>query len=414
VSRLRHDDRGIAMVTVIVLMGVILALGLATLSFLDDQQRDTGVTRQRETAFNLAEAALTAQIFALAQDWPGKAAAVDATRRYPTCNATSVTSKCPSGTVLNGLGTSIDAGAPATWETRVRDNGGTAGTFYNDSITAAQPAYDANGDGQVWVRAQATAKGRTRVLVSLVRVDRNLEDLPRAAVLAGQIENRNSGNKVLIEATAGAGAIPTAAVRCKVQKGEAQACLGHPVDKGNTKTEADLQRLLDKQYAPNITQQQYSGPPAMTAEARLRLMKTAQANGTYYTTCPSSPPQGQVVYIVSGACSWSGNDTVNSPTAPGIIILERASLVLLGRVEIYGVVYAANLNNAAGLSPPLIELGGNSLIHGGVLVDGAAGLAVGESSKNVTYDPYAFNAAQSYVSAGIVQNTWREIPLTGV
>jgi hypothetical protein len=50
------------------------------------------------------------------------------------------------------------------------------------------------------------------------------------------------------------------------------------------------------------------------------------------------------------------------------------------------------------------ELGGNSLVQGSV--------AVGESKQNLVYDPNASARVVSFGNAGIIQNTWREIPAT--
>jgi hypothetical protein len=47
-----------------------------------------------------------------------------------------------------------------------------------------------------------------------------------------------------------------------------------------------------------------------------------------------------------------------------------------------------------------------------VAVDGNGGVAVGESKKNLVYDPNAATRVVSYGNAGIIQNTWREIPTT--
>jgi hypothetical protein len=48
-----------------------------------------------------------------------------------------------------------------------------------------------------------------------------------------------------------------------------------------------------------------------------------------------------------------------------------------------------------------------------VLIDGPGGLIAGSSKLNVNLADDAFNEVASYVSAGLVQNTWREIQPTG-
>jgi hypothetical protein len=45
-----------------------------------------------------------------------------------------------------------------------------------------------------------------------------------------------------------------------------------------------------------------------------------------------------------------------------------------------------------------------------VAVDGNGGVAVGESKANLVYDKDAAARVVSFGNAGIIQNTWREIP----
>jgi hypothetical protein len=54
-------------------------------------------------------------------------------------------------------------------------------------------------------------------------------------------------------------------------------------------------------------------------------------------------------------------------------------------------------------------------VHGGIFVDGTGRLALGSSGNsgggqaNLIYDPTVFPPMQAYGTAGIIQNTWREI-----
>ena len=43
------------------------------------------------------------------------------------------------------------------------------------------------------------------------------------------------------------------------------------------------------------------------------------------------------------------------------------------------------------------------------MVDGNGGVLAGSSGTNIVFDPRAFDGARSFGTAGIVQNTWREI-----
>lgn len=70
------------------------------------------------------------------------------------------------------------------------------------------------------------------------------------------------------------------------------------------------------------------------------------------------------------------------------------------------MVYGAN--TAAGAAV-LTTQGNSALINGGVIIDGTAMMVVGSSGLNINFDVNAFRAVASYGSAGVVQNTWREI-----
>lgn len=389
-SRLRHEEGGWALVTAIILMSVMLATGLAFASVVDTQQGASREQRERETAFNLAESALSAQLFSFSRPagWPG---AGYVTNPYPQCTQASVDLRCPNDGQLRSAFTSVDLGPEATWQTVVRDNAqkvvGDEGDFYDDAATAANRGYDDNRDGRVWVRAQATAKGKTRTLVALVRVYSQSEDVPKSALIAGKVLFSNAGNKAFV---VGGGAVQ---VRCAPSA--ANLCIGND-------NRVDLATQMPGStpvYNVNI-------PPAMTPEARERLKQTAISNGTYYTSCGNQPPSatGAVIYIASGPCKWTGSKTYNSKQVPGLLIMERGLLEMYE--DFFGVIYHANLDN---VSTKVVDTSGNGHVNGGVLVDGPGLLQVGDSKENVIFDPNAFEAVKSYGSAGVIQNTWREI-----
>jgi len=89
-----QSERGTAIVLAIVLMTMMIAVGLAAYSFVDTQQVETMRERQRESSFNLAEAALNSQSFVLSRRWAGAASSYAGTT--PTCsNSTGVAAQCP-------------------------------------------------------------------------------------------------------------------------------------------------------------------------------------------------------------------------------------------------------------------------------------------------------------------------------
>ena len=73
-NKLRHDERGNVLVTAILLMSVMLSVGIAVASTVDTQTEQSRKERERESTFNLAEAALSAQTFILGRRGTGTAA----------------------------------------------------------------------------------------------------------------------------------------------------------------------------------------------------------------------------------------------------------------------------------------------------------------------------------------------------
>lgn len=389
-TRLRRDEGGWALVTSIILLSIMIASGLAVASVVDTQTGASREQRVRETSFNLAESALSAQVFQLATpgNWPGKGTVTAAA--YTDCLPSSTDPRCPTPEQLTQAFTSVDLGTGAGWKTSVRDNEQGSESFYDDVATADNAGFDRNGDDAVWVRAQATAKGKTRTLVALVRAEFQDEDIPRAGVIAGRMVFSNQGNKAII-----LGRGPVIA-RCDPLL--AGTCLGQPYERG-----APTDRLLE-QLGGSTPVSNPGMPNAMTAEARLRLKQTAIANGTYYASgCPASLT-GAVIYITSATCRYMGNGSYNSEASPGMVVVESGYLEM--KEDFFGVIYHANLLNSAA---EIVKIHGNGLIKGGVLVDGAGQLTVGASKENLQFDPNAFGAVKSLGSATVIQNTWREI-----
>lgn len=404
--RLRHEDGGWAMVTALTLLTVMLGVGGATYGYVDGQTQQSRIGREKETAFNVAEAAMNAQIFQLARDWPG---AGSASSPYPACTQISTATRCPSTTQLTALFTSPDTDSATVWSTSVRDNTSPSANYYSDSQTQSAPGWDSNGDKRMWVRAQAQTKGRTRTIVALVRAQEQVEDLPRAALITGRLDISNNGHKVIIDASGGSSESGLVAVRCTPALLESQPCLGHSLGGGNIVTAlANLNALLNFQISPNVTQTGYSAAPAMSVEMRARMKATAIANGTYFASgCPTAAGlSGQVVYIENGDCSYTGNTQFNASAAPGMVIIARGSLYLGGTTNFYGIIYHANELASSGA---LMQVQGNAQVYGGVLIDGNGRTIAGSSKYNIVLASNAFDAVRSYGSVGIVQNTWREI-----
>jgi hypothetical protein len=385
IRRIARQEDGSVVVAVVALT-LMLILGFATYSAVGTQTRLSGEERVRESAFNLSEGALNAQAFVIGRLGPGSIGRV-----YPSqCPSATEPTLCPDPQrIAESFDSSLQgdyAGGQTSWATSVRDNG--SGPFY-DSAVDTQPAYDANTDNQVWVRATATVRGKTRTLVALVQVESRPVQFPRYALTAGKFTTTNNGNKLIINTTGSLGI----SVRC-AQPPESVGCLDYEEDKG--------------QVSPNNYQLSYPNPTAISADDLAGLEELAQANGTYSTGCPSNP-SGTVVVVETGNCVY--NDSVpgaccNTAAAPGIFIVKNGTFTLGGRLEFRGIVYALNQQNS---SSHVISLQGTAAILGSAMVDGNGGVLAGSSGTNIVFDPRAFDGARSFGTAGIVQNTWREI-----
>ena len=413
-----HDpdnEGGWVLVTSIMVLLTMLTIAMLSFTLVDRGQQHSLDQRQRESALNLAEGVLYSQGFALAQQWPGNATA--GTSVPSTCTESSAGGGlCPTPSTLAGAQGSpatanfvnSDSLSAVTWTTRIRDNGGPglAGAYDPANVDATQSGtnvrtgqayicpgpcrWDANGDRQLWVQARAVVQGKARNIVALLKRERFTEPFPRNAVTAGSFEVTNAGNKTIIEATGS-----QVVVRCE---STAATCTDYDEDKN--------------QVLPAEIVRESATPPAMTTAqiARFKAVAQSASPSTYYTSCPASLT-GTVVFIDVPATTQCEDENVavyNSPSDPGIVIMPRGKLSMKG--SLHGLIYMANEQSS---SAAVLTLQANSEVFGGVSIDGPGRLVVGQASgprPTVTYVSNAFNNLASFGTAGLVQNTWRELP----
>ena len=414
-------ERGLALVSAVVLMTLMTGVGLTAFAYVDVQQRESAVERMRESAFNLSEAVLSAETFLLARKWPDTPAEAFPNPTTRNCASTGVLDpqRCPDPDFLARSFGTADYASQSAWIVSVRDNGGDlpgtakveqdSGGFYDpadddkvggrgggkdvgddpanqaddadDTATDAQPAWDYNGDGRMWIRAQASVRTKRRTLVALVDVDEVVESFPRNVISAGWLTT--GGNKHLQIKTGGS----MVAIRS----------LGAPSKWQSSQIDGAVTQLTD-------------GGKALSDRALDRLRQRAAAMGTYYPSgCPSSLA-GELVFIESsgwpGLCGYTGNASFNCPSY-GVVVVASGGISLGGTVDYCGVIYLANRDGVDGV---LLKTHGTPSITGAVAVDGAGGLEVGNSSKpHLIYEEDAFGAVRSYPSGAIVPSTWREI-----
>jgi Tfp pilus assembly protein PilX len=398
-------EEGWLVLTAVMVTTMMLGIGLAIFSTVGTQQSQSRQERNRDSAFNLAESALYAQAFILSRNWPQTA------NTGWSCNQTVATDGlCPSfASIQNSVdGSNIpDLKTGIQWRLTVSDNGKTTPT--TDYITnTSDPnyttaAWDANGDKRIWVRADGFAQGKERSLVALLQLEQFKEPFPQNVITTGHFHTDNNGNKVLINTKGNSATGSQVVVHCPASQG---SCADYPTDKGQVGPAA-------VQFSPPPGGDTSQIPTTMSASELARFQAAAQANGTYYTSCPSTLT-GSVVFIdyptysSTNMCgTFTGNSTWNSATSPGLLIIRNGRLSLGGTTTFYGLIYAPNPSCT---SDDLVLTQGNTHIFGGVAIDCLGGLDVGSSSENVTFDSTAFNNLKTTGAAGLVQNTWRELP----
>jgi hypothetical protein len=398
-TRPLSDERGSTVVTAMLVMFVLVAFATTLAAFVDSDQADSRRERERESSFNLTEGALNAQIYQLSTRWPS--ASADESPYPGSCTPGSTHPDCPNGAAIQSNFTTVDH-APTTtqWETQVRDNGGASPNYWSDDLLTTQLTYDANEDNFLWVRAEAVVRGRTRVLVALVEAENVTLNFPRAALVSGHFQTSNNGNKVIID-TNGVGNqfLPgDIIVRCALTS---PGCASYDANKG--------------QIEPNTVQSNPEQPRAVSVEALDQLRARAKAEGNYYAGCAPSlagDEPGELVFMeYADACQYNGNAVYNTVQKPGYVVIARGTIAKTnGTADFHGIIYHANLDN---LATNVITLTGNISIFGSIVIDGPGGLSAGSSKVNLVYDPNVFNGFNAFGTAGIVQNTFREITPSG-
>lgn len=423
-SRLKSED-GFAIAPAMAVMVIVLALGAAVLTTVNVQSSQTRVESADEGAFEVADNALNSQLLNLSRTWP------TSTAPYPACNqSTTASTSCmgpalasnftTSATVAAGPNGGSEFGSTPTWSTRVIDDVDGSG-YYRDELATRTPApcaCDANANGKVWVRAEASVGGRRSVIVSLAEQGEPvLEELPTASIIAGWFNTTNNGKKVIVDAQGNSATAGTVAVRCNTGPSKSDPCLGYDPGKGQlSPSDAYQKGYIDGTGTPNATNRKI-----LDAAALARLKARAQSLGTYYATgCPSTLT-GALVYVenpANGTCSYTGNTQFNSAVNPGVVIFAGGQISLGGTTDYYGLMYMANRQGTAPASGPctsayqnsVVNLGGNTEVHGAILVDMCGGVNAGASGTNITFDANVFGNVVSNGISGGVKNSYRIIP----
>ncbi len=420
--RLR-SERGSVIVPAIAVMMLLLAAGTTMLATVDTQQRETRRERVRESSFQLAEGILNTQIYQLSKRWPGSGNAVTMEVPYPVqCPSADRPQDCPSQATLQSIFGNVDQGTwgDVTWSTSVRDDSDMTPNnrnFYTDALLSPTvPRVDANGNQRMWVRAEAVVRGRRRVLVALVKAEvLPSQLLPNKTLVAGWFRTTNEGSgqaKDFIDN----GETGAVYVRCGADQPLAAnaggTCASWTSDRHGTTIEPE--RVYSDSDYPN-------GVKDLAGLEQLR--ERAESQGNLYPSCPPSlagDRPGEIVYIVNATgCDFQSNAVFNAANAPGAVVIERGGpLTMRGTMIFYGLIYHANVDDSL-LSGQtvMVKLNGNAKIVGGIVVDGyKGGVEIGSSGQGqLIHDPNAAGPLTTFGTAGIVQNSFREItPATPV
>jgi Tfp pilus assembly protein PilX len=439
--RRARNEEGFAVVAAIVLLTVIMGLGLGLLLFADSQQKASTREQASEAAFNVAEAALNAQVGQLSRKWPYKkgASVSESEAEMPTeCTASrsTETNDCPSPTDLKldpNTGSTACSGSDAwgsplsnQWTTYVRRG---EGSLFNSTEKKGALSYPSSEGGELWVRSVGVVQCHAVAVISLVTRQRVTLRVPVDAIAGNWFKVTNKGNKAIVDRK-GNNATEPAPVSMRCESPPSGGCEQYEASK--------------EQVSPPIpeTEKSKTSSTTLTASELETLKSEAQANKTFYSLtapyhCPTSMTELEGVPLSSetrapvyiegcGALNIKANGTADcepptpaasppKPESPGFLVLANGTLELSGTSTYCGVIYAANLNPKPLSEEAIVKLQGGTLVVGGIIVDGAGGIEFGSSGNggnpaNLTFDSLAIHKLTISAGAASTRNSFRILP----
>ncbi len=353
IRRLSQDESGSALITALMATILMLGLGFALLSIVDTQASESSKDRSRDRAFNLTETVLTSQAFVLGRSWPTSAPAGSLCKTAGGFNDT-VGNTAPAtadvARVRRNVNASYDptvdpAYTGATWQVHLCDDDPTS-TVWSDALLGNVPA-DANGNNKLWVHAQSTVEGRTRVLVGLVRAQTTPALNARYALVAGgladdlgstlnSLTNQGVLGKLLHDPPLGLlDTVPT--VASDPTPGAAAPngvtgvrCGALDIKDGSTCVLGTLGAAgaipLVSSLVTGGRIENFPGTTSTSDDTIARLRAQARASGTYTAVSAGSAPAGSGTVLNPNdkvpasvaACTITG-----SPTASTVVFIEQ-------------------------------------------------------------------------------------------
>lgn len=408
------EDQGFALVAALAIMVVIIGLGIALLTFTDNQQSASLREQASETSFDVAEAALNAQIGQLSHSWPATpaemftepctAATSTATNGCPTTASMSAgypnvsPIACPVGTPKDPWGSALTN----QWTTYVRDD--ESGGAFNSEVEKIAPSYDKNGNGKLWVRAVGVTQCRVVTVISLITRQIVSLSFPTYAASGSWFHVTNKGGH-------GGKPIVNTEGNPPVQPGQ----IGMRCEAGFT-GKCEEWDAGKEQIKPDTTKGPVPPNPLQDETQLLGLRSEAIINNTFRSPtvkgCPTKLGElaGLPAYIEGcGNLSFSGNEKANTEAKPGFLVLTEGTIELKGSTEFFGVIYD---HNATNLTTGVVRLGGNATVVGAIDVDGPGGVEFGSNGVNLLYSPQALKEVKTYAGATATRNTFRVLPIT--
>ena len=256
----------------------------------------------------------------------------------------------------------------------------------------AQPAWDANGDGQMWIRSQSVLRGIRRTVVQRVELDKQPIQFPQAVVTAGRLTLKDSPHVKVVTNYSPIN------LRCAIN------------------TSGCLIVKKTKQIAPYRLTYSYPQQTAIPSSSLADLRARAKSEGWWYATCPTSPP-GQQVFVESGTCTGASLP-YTSPTQKGTYIQVTGTLTISGKLpasanftkgrkgNYWGLIYMANSTKLTGDVMKITK--GRRLIRGVVAVDWNGGFNLGGSKDTLLqYDPFVIQGLYLYKGSTLVRPSFR-------
>ena len=412
-----RNEEGFAVVTAVVLLTVIMGLGLGLLLFADSQQKASAREQASEAAFNVAEAALNAQVGQLSRKWPQSE--VEMPKECTSSTANSETNDCPSPTDLKvdpNTGSTTCSGTEAwgsalsnQWTTYVRRDVGESPLF-SSTEEKSQFSFAESEGGALWVRAVGVVQCHPVAVVSLVTRQRVSLVVPEDAITGNWFKTTNNGRKVIVDRRGKAAEAAQVGMRCEPPRSRAAGtCEEYEASK--------------EQVSPPITEHPVTSATTLTASQLATLKSEAQTHSTFYSPtspyhCPTSMTEleGAVlssstrapVYVEGcGALNVKANGTANTEANPGFIVIANGTFEISGTATYYGIIYAANIQNS---SEAIVKLQGNANVVGGIIVDGTGGIEFGSSGENLEFDSLAIHNLTISAGAASTRNSFRILP----